>query len=1174
MKFKKVHIQSVLNYDEFSLDFKKSNNGLYLIYGPNETGKSTLLQVLIDLLFGGKADPNMYESASRIHAIVEDKGKEYKIHRRKRYSNIEVDRNKDGLSEEDIARLLGGYTKEQYELLFGFDHERLRAGGESLLASEGQAGISLFETGGGLQNLQRLLSELDERSKELLEPGFRANSKRKINVAVRSFNDAMHDLRNAGLKGDDYEKLRSDVLDKEELVKKLNEKKKQYDQEKNKYERIKRIRNKVFELENLRASLADFGDFTPLPDEYDDWIPKKVAELDQEKTALQSLLAEKQARENEMAEIEIDHEILALGEEIDRLNEELGQYKTRKYEEVPQEKEQLEQLKISAREIFHRLAPDLSVNQMESLRIPFVDEEKIVKLARKRNDLRKECQYIEEQLDSKQKERQMKVEELKEIGEIKDVSALKQIVDELRKTGDLEKAITNKKAEITLMEQDIDRRLKRQAIWTGNASGLMETAVPLEETIDRYHEDWQKYTNKCEELQRHLTNVEQELRRIEQELEQIEHSGEIPVEEELIAAREHRDVGWHLIKKVWLEGERNEAVINEYARKKPLHLAYEQAVKRADDIADIMRKESELSAKRSHLLLRQKQRQEDVVHLKEKLAIEKEAFARFQEEWQKEWDPCGIDAKSPAEMKAWYRNFYMPLIADLHKLQTEQNEYEILLQKKQQYHDRLERELATIGIPLDGPKDLNVIVDFAENVIAKSEKDRDLALFTEKAIHEIERQLKEQETKLEQFDTLINETEQELDMMRMKYPHLPGESEMIEVYIEQIRDLFQQVDAIKQKRTELANKEKAIGEFEERTRNIAKHLNEQLDAYVSFEQYVRELRERYRVASESLHARNRIQKQIEHLEDEIVTKNRELERLQNEVNRYLTTYHCDREEELLHFVQRSREYKDIQRQIVETEQDLLDAAGVYMSIEELINEVKTAPEEAVINHELENLEKKIQEIEYELSEEHRLLGELYQQLKQLDGSDTRAADRAQDAEVHMAEIDRYWNEFLRVEIARKLLERAIERFREENEGAMIEKAGAFFQKLTLGTYQGLTIEYDGVDPYIEVFQHSGHKLRVPLLSDGARDQLYLSLRLAFIDQQLDNGQPLPIIMDDILVNFDDERSLATLKVLDELAEKTQILYFTHHRSIARMQTNLKNAEMINLEQLKRETVTS
>ena len=72
------------------------------------------------------------------------------------------------------------------------------------------------------------------------------------------------------------------------------------------------------------------------------------------------------------------------------------------------------------------------------------------------------------------------------------------------------------------------------------------------------------------------------------------------------------------------------------------------------------------------------------------------------------------------------------------------------------------------------------------------------------------------------------------------------------------------------------------------------------------------------------------------------------------------------------------------------------------------------------------------------------------------------------------------------------------------------------------------------------------------MSDGTRDQLYLSLRLASLERYLEENEPLPFILDDLLVNFDDIRAAETMKVLGEFAKKTQVLFFTHHRSFVNL----------------------
>jgi uncharacterized protein YhaN len=42
---------------------------------------------------------------------------------------------------------------------------------------------------------------------------------------------------------------------------------------------------------------------------------------------------------------------------------------------------------------------------------------------------------------------------------------------------------------------------------------------------------------------------------------------------------------------------------------------------------------------------------------------------------------------------------------------------------------------------------------------------------------------------------------------------------------------------------------------------------------------------------------------------------------------------------------------------------------------------------------------------------------------------------------------------------------------------------------------------------------------------------------------------MPFIADDLFINFDDKRAAAGFRVLNELATKTQILFFTHHKHL-------------------------
>ena len=88
------------------------------------------------------------------------------------------------------------------------------------------------------------------------------------------------------------------------------------------------------------------------------------------------------------------------------------------------------------------------------------------------------------------------------------------------------------------------------------------------------------------------------------------------------------------------------------------------------------------------------------------------------------------------------------------------------------------------------------------------------------------------------------------------------------------------------------------------------------------------------------------------------------------------------------------------------------------------------------------------------------------------------------------------------------------------------------------------------DPIIVGVRPGGQDIvGVEGMSDGTTDQLYLALRLASLETYLDNNEPLPFIVDDILIRFDNDRAIAVLKILAKLSEKTQVIFFTHHRHL-------------------------
>ena len=125
-----------------------------------------------------------------------------------------------------------------------------------------------------------------------------------------------------------------------------------------------------------------------------------------------------------------------------------------------------------------------------------------------------------------------------------------------------------------------------------------------------------------------------------------------------------------------------------------------------------------------------------------------------------------------------------------------------------------------------------------------------------------------------------------------------------------------------------------------------------------------------------------------------------------------------------------------------------------------------------------------------------------------------------------------------------------------------------FRRLTLGSFERIASDFDaadrqilvGVRPVKGLAPSCCDQLPTPLaervsiagMSDGTRDQLHLALRLAAIERHLDKGEPLPLLLDDVLVHVDDDRARAALEILCELSAKTQVLFFTHHSRLVEL----------------------
>jgi uncharacterized protein YhaN len=164
-----------------------------------------------------------------------------------------------------------------------------------------------------------------------------------------------------------------------------------------------------------------------------------------------------------------------------------------------------------------------------------------------------------------------------------------------------------------------------------------------------------------------------------------------------------------------------------------------------------------------------------------------------------------------------------------------------------------------------------------------------------------------------------------------------------------------------------------------------------------------------------------------------------------------------------------------------------------------------------------------------------------------------AADAALDAGAELENARLLAQRYVRVKLAFGVLAREVERYRERHTGPILRGASALFSQLTQGAWRGLEADFgDSDEPVLICVRANGERVSVRGLSAGTRDQLFLALRLASIEQLSAARELMPLVMDDLLVHFDDDRARAALRALGEFASVTQVLLFTHHQRLCEL----------------------
>ncbi len=1105
---------------------------LHIIYGKNEAGKSSTRRAVNALLFGiPERTTDAYLHASdklRLGAHLQDEtGKTLVCYRRKGRKNTLNDLNNQPIDEAIFQKILSGITEAQFNALFCFDHTQLRQGGENLLTSGGQIGESLFEAGSGNLQLHELINQLEKEADDIFKL---RGSVPKLNKIIQNYKKVQHQINENSLLASHWQQIFTQSEESKQQHTQLDEKLLQLRTEEYQLSRIHRALPLLQRRKELKNKLAELQEIVLLPDNsttkrIEINLTLSTAQI-QEKQSLDiinSLKAQCQT-------LQISDTLLSQKTTIEHLRERLGSH-LKAAHDLPGVRTEMRTIETETQKQLQRIYPNLTLKNLNEIQVTNQQQEQIRQLAdnypalqEKYNSLLEQHERLTQQLTDNQ-------QQLAALPILSNPAHLKAALNRALKQGNLEEIISKTDKEVRLSKVKAEITLKQMGLWQGNLTTLVNLVLPSIERIDQFEQRFKDIAQDKQRVKERLLEARQRHNRASQDIDTLRFQGEIPTEQELTQIRQQRQQQWQHIK----NGQSSSQ----------LYHSFENSVLRADETADRLRREAQRVAEQAHLLAEQQHAAKEQAFQATKWHKAEEIAATIQKEWEECWKPYDIHPWSLKEMRVWLTEC-MALRNELILLQEKQEQLASYQQSMQNVYQELTQALAELSDEILPQQHLDELLNQATQTIEQIE-------ILQRQREDLQKQLKNIKNELKNVEKSKQVAEKKLQQWQIAWNDvlrpliIPKETEpkIARHILDNLEQIYNKVDKINSLKRRIDLMERDAEIFRQDVKKLIEVIAIEL-IELPVEQAVPNLSNRLNQIEKAATRLEQLQQNLATEQQRYTKAQATIQTAQAQLQTLLNQAHCQNIVALEQMEQASIVKKTLQRESAEVEQRLLEL-GEGMSLLELENSVVTID----INQlpaKLDNYREKIQQLEQQRSENDRQIGQLQQQLNQMDGS-ARAAQFAEEAQSMSAECVELGHRYMQLHLARLILQTTIENYRKQHQAPLLKRANELFRQLTLQQFHGLCVgyQYQTDQPILLAIRNENTEgIQTISMSDGTRDQLYLALRLASIEHYLTKNTSFPLILDDILINFDDQRAQATLQVLGELAQKNQILFFTHH----------------------------
>ena len=1151
MQIEHLFLESFGIYKSRRLEF---GDGLQVIYGPNESGKTTLLAALRQTLFGipSQSAYAIDGSPSTQARVRLADGRRISLIRKKtRGSGLsgEFDASREPLTPEVWDRCLTGATAGLFENLFAISLRELTAGEDSLKSAgltEALFGMAI----GGMSKFRELDEQLQSQSDELFSKSGNAK-KPRVNSLSREILAAEREYQAARFSPRDYTGLQEQIEEQEARAQKLREEWDACQKQVRQLERIEAALPAWREAERFRTEMVLLGQVASVPIAVIGELKTlcgKQAELQSELERIQGRLALPMG-ETLLPGADLlpqEQEIRSLADQVARVSEALVEQ-----ESLSAALETLEQRVANE---LSAIQPGWSTVDLHRVTSSLAQRE----IAQQLSEEAARSQQARSLLKSRRKElEEHRVRIDLELQALPETDSLPGVRDLLERAGLYRVECQRFREVAPALNQLIRQTQKLEEQLAGvagvSADELGQFAVPLSATVERHAVRFDSVTRELEQIHSRVGDAEHRVSEAQDSLARFDRDHEICDRDQLFELRQAREMGWSLIARKYIEGESDLKAIESWTTGQPDQLVplYRERILAADSLADQLLSNAERIAERQQLVHQVERCQ---AAWTERL-MDRDRIAgvlgQCEREWCLEWPPAPFRTRTPREMGEWLklRSQWLDCLKSCEQQRAEQT-------RRTELIEQFEAELLRPGLDISSSTSRDRIV--REALLEMTEQERMLtsAQLTRERLQQDQRTFSARLEAIELEQLELAQVLAEIETRKSVFLSqlgFPSDWEMavanrVVTRLLEVQLLDQELTHVQQR---LQQVQQQILAFSERSQSLFARVGVSWSGPVpACDQIIGwrlELDERgrleleqtrlmsERVASEKLI--QRVQEQSRDGDQRIKTLRLGLPGLAG-IELSALFAEADHAETL------RSETRDLDHQW-----------QAYADADPKFGELLRASSLDEVRNDRQRLTRLMREQEEERTRALTNAGTVRLQLQSRE-VETRALELGQTLEGLRAQLGDAIDQWAPLALARHLMEASRVRFEKTQQPQLLVEAGRIFEQLTEGEYVQLTRSVGQVTELLAIPKVGAAKAPSEM-STGTREQLYLAIRLAYLQQYSQRAEPLPLVLDDVLVNFDEDRSRQTLRVLNEFSKSYQILFLTCHRRMVELVQSIR-----------------